>query len=179
MAVYADNSRCSASRDPDTREDGMGVSHFSGVDGRLAKDTPQPRPPMRELTPLAARKTVVVVDDDPMILDVLSRILRTENFELLMASGGPETLNKLNRHTGPVDLLITDYAMPGMQGRELAERVRAAFPAVKVLYQTGFSDMLFESRVELEEGASFLEKPFTPRGLREAARLALFGAINP
>ena len=50
---------------------------------------------------------------------------------------------------------------------------------MKVLYQTGFSDMLFENRVELEEGAAFLEKPFTARGLREAARLVLFGSINP
>jgi two-component system, cell cycle sensor histidine kinase and response regulator CckA len=66
-----------------------------------------------------------------------------------------------------------------MQGRELADKVRERFPAVKVLYQTGFSDKLFENRVELEDGAAFLEKPFTARGLREAARLVLFGSINP
>jgi len=69
--------------------------------------------------------------------------------------------------------------MPGMQGSEVAERVRRRFPSVKVLYQTGFSDRLFDNRTELEEGAAFLEKPFTARGLREAARLILFGAINP
>ena len=62
--------------------------------------------------------------------------------------------------------------MPDMQGRELADHIRQRFPAVKVLYQTGFSDLLFEDREELEEGAAFLEKPFTARGLREAARLA-------
>ena len=64
-------------------------------------------------------------------------------------------------------------------GKALADHVRQRFPAVKVLYQTGFSDMLFENRAELEEGAAFLEKPFTARGLREAARLMLFGSINP
>ena len=78
-----------------------------------------------------------------------------------------------------MDLLVTDYAMPDMQGRELADRIRERFPSVKVLYQTGFSDMLFENRVELEDGAAFVEKPFTARGLREAARLVLFGSINP
>ena len=114
-----------------------------------------------------------------MMLDVLSRILQRENFDLLMASGGPEIIQKLSEHTGDVDLLVTDYAMPDMQGRELAEHVRQRFPSVKVLYQTGFSDMLFENRMELEEGAAFLEKPFTARGLREAARLVLFGSINP
>jgi CheY-like chemotaxis protein len=142
-------------------------------------EDPRPKPPQAELKPLNVKKTVCVVDDDPMMLDVLARILQRENFDLLMAAGGPEMIEKLAEHSGAVDLLVTDYAMPDMQGRELAERVRQRFPAVKVLYQTGFSDMLFENRVELEEGAAFLEKPFTARGLREAARLVLFGSINP
>jgi CheY-like chemotaxis protein len=144
-----------------------------------AKEDAHTRPPQAELKPIAIKKTVCVVDDDPMMLDVLSRILQRENFELLMAGGGPEMMEKLASHTGTVDLLVTDYAMPGMQGRELADQVRQRFPAVRVLYQTGFSDMLFENRVELEEGAAFVEKPFTARGLREAARLVLFGSINP
>jgi CheY-like chemotaxis protein len=144
-----------------------------------AKDESRAKPPQAELKPLNVKKTVCVVDDDPMMLDVLARILQRENFDLLMASGGPEIIKKLGDYTGSVDLLVTDYAMPEMQGRELAEHVRQRFPAVKVLYQTGFSDMLFENRAELEEGAAFLEKPFTARGLREAARLVLFGSINP
>lgn len=143
------------------------------------KEDARPKPPQAELKPLGVKKTVAVVDDDPMMLDVLSRILQRENFDLLMASGGPEIIEKLRAHHGDIDLLVTDYAMPDMQGRELAEHVRQRFPAVKVLYQTGFSDMLFENRMELEEGAAFLEKPFTARGLREAARLVLFGSINP
>jgi CheY-like chemotaxis protein len=144
-----------------------------------AKDEARPKPPQAELKPISVKKTVCVVDDDPMMLDVLTRILQRENFDLLMASGGPEIMEKLAKYDGSVDLLVTDYAMPDMQGRELADLVRQRFPAVKVLYQTGFSDMLFENRVELEEGAAFLEKPFTARGLREAARLVLFGSINP
>jgi CheY-like chemotaxis protein len=139
----------------------------------------RPKPPQTELKALAVKKTVAVVDDDPMMLDVLARILQRENYELLMAGGGPEIMEKLAAHQGSLDLLVTDYAMPDMQGRELADKVRERFPAVKVLYQTGFSDMLFENRVELEDGAAFLEKPFTARGLREAARLVLFGSINP
>jgi CheY-like chemotaxis protein len=144
-----------------------------------APDPLHPKPPQAELKPLGVKKTVAVVDDDPMMLDVLARILQRENYELVMAGGGPEIMEKLEVHSGQVDLLVTDYAMPDMQGRELAERVRQRFPSVKVLYQTGFSDMLFENRVELEDGAAFVEKPFTARGLREAARLVLFGAINP
>ncbi len=143
------------------------------------KDDSRPKAAQAELKPLGIKKTVVVVDDDPMMLDVLARILQRENFELIMANGGPEIIKKLSEHSGDVDLLVTDYAMPDMQGRELADHVRHRFPSVKVLYQTGFSDMLFENRMELEDGAAFLEKPFTARGLREAARLVLFGSINP
>jgi len=145
----------------------------------LEQSESRPTPPQVELKPLGATKTVAVVDDDPMMLDVLSRILQRENFQLLMASGGPEIIKKLSEHEGAVDLLVTDFAMPDMQGRELADHVRQRFPAIKVLYQTGFSDQLFENRAELEEGAAFLEKPFTARGLREAVRLVLFGSINP
>jgi CheY-like chemotaxis protein len=144
-----------------------------------ASDQARATPAQPDLKPLTVKKTVVVVDDDPMMLDVLARILQRENFELVMGGGGPEIIDKLSAHDGTVDLLVTDYAMPEMQGRELAEKVRERFPSVKVLYQTGFSDMLFENQVELEDGAAFLEKPFTARGLREAARLVLFGAINP
>jgi CheY-like chemotaxis protein len=142
-------------------------------------DDTRPRPSQAELKPFAVKKTLVVVDDDPMMLDVLQRILQRENVDLLMAGGGPEIIDRLTAHEGQVDLLVTDYAMPDMQGRELADKLRDRFPALKVLYQTGFSDMLFENRVELEDGAAFLEKPFTARGLREAARLMLFGTINP
>jgi CheY-like chemotaxis protein len=145
----------------------------------IGADDARPRPPQVVLKPIAAKRTVVVVDDDPMMLDVLSRILQRENFELLMARGGPEVIDRLDDYAGDIDLLVTDYAMPDMKGRELADRVRDRFPGVKVLYQTGFSDMLFENRAELEEGAAFLEKPFTARSLREAARLALFGSLNP
>lgn len=137
------------------------------------------KPPQADLKPFAIKKTVAVVDDDPMMLDVLARILQRENFELLLAGGGPQMLDRLATYDGHVDLLVTDYAMPAMQGRELAEHLRERFPALKVLYQTGFSDQLFENRVELEEGSAFVEKPFTARGLREAARLVLFGSINP
>jgi CheY-like chemotaxis protein len=136
-------------------------------------------PPQPELRPIADTKTVVIVDDDPMMLDVLNRILQRENLELHLATSGPEALKAVERLQDRVDLLVTDYAMPDMQGRQLADLVRQRCPAVKVLYQTGFSDMLFESRAELEEGAAFLEKPFTARGLREAVRLALFGTLNP
>lgn len=160
------------------RGDTLQVPDIPLTDGPKASDG-RARAPQVELKPLSQRRTVLVVDDDPMMLEVLVRILQRENYELLTARSGTEALELAATFEGKVDLLITDYAMPEMKGRELAERLRARYKDIKVLYQTGFSDMLFEDRVELEEGSAFLEKPFTARGLREAARFSLFGAINP
>jgi CheY-like chemotaxis protein len=139
----------------------------------------RPRAAQPELKALDQRRTVLVVDDDPMMLEVLVRILQRENYELLTAGSGPSALRVADEHGAKIDLLVTDYAMPEMRGRELADKMRGRDADIKVLYQTGFSDMLFEDRVELEEGSAFLEKPFTARGLREAARFVLFGSINP
>ena len=139
----------------------------------------RPPAPPPELKPLAERRTVLVVDDDAMMLDVLVRILQRENYKLLKALSGAEALAVAERHSGVIELLVTDYVMPAMHGRQVAEKLRQRYPKIKVLYQTGFSDLLFETREELEEGSAFLDKPFSARGLREAARLVLFGAINP
>jgi CheY-like chemotaxis protein len=144
-----------------------------------SRDDDRPKIALPELEPLPTRRTVMVVDDDPMMLEVLVRILTRENYQLLTATGGPDALQKADAHEGAIDLLITDYAMPDMKGRELGEKMRERYSDIRVLYQTGFSDMLFEDRIELEDGAAFVEKPFTARGLREAARFILFGAINP
>ncbi len=156
----------------------MQIPDIRLTDRPRSADT-RPRATGPELTALSARRTVLVVDDDAMMLEVLVRILQRENYELLIASGGPEALRMAEAFEGQIDLLITDYAMPDMKGHELAEHMRGRYTDIKVLYQTGFSDMLFENRVELEEGSAFLEKPFTARGLREAARFILFGVINP
>ncbi len=138
---------------------------------------PRTAPP--ELRPLRTRATVMIVDDERPILGLLERTLKIENYEILSAQSGAEALQRARAHNGPIDLLITDYAMSGMHGRELAAVLRQEMDDLAVLYQTGFSDRLFADRVELEDRVAFLEKPYSCRGLREAARLVLFGELNP
>jgi CheY-like chemotaxis protein len=131
-----------------------------------------------ELKPLKERRTVLVVDDDPAMLEVLTRILRRENYDLLTAGDGAEALEKA-RAAKDLALLVTDYDMPGLTGNELADEVREMYPGSKILFQSGFSDLLFTEDGSLGEGVAFLRKPFTARGLREAARMVLFGTLNP
>jgi CheY-like chemotaxis protein len=157
------------------------VAHDEGAayDVRLVHTVHPPKAaavPPRPLAQIPERRRVMVVDDDPAILAMILKVLAYENYEVLSANSGPEALEML---TEPIDLLITDYVMPIMNGRQLAEQVRRRHPYVKVLYETGFSDLLFKGQVEVERNAAFIEKPYSARGLMEAARLALFGYIQP
>lgn len=142
-----------------------------------AAEPPRPEPPPPALPPVTQRQTVLVVDDDPMMLSLLVKILGSENYELIVANAADEAVAKA-QELAHLDLLITDCVMPGLTGRQVATKIRERFPAVPVLFQTGFCDTLFETDVELGQGEAFLEKPFTKRGLQEAARLLLFGSTT-
>lgn len=129
--------------------------------------------------PLGVRKRLLVVDDEPPILKLVTRILATDNYEITSAESGDAAAQMVSKPDYPgVDLLVTDLMMPGMNGRDLAMIVRGKFPHARVLYVTGFADTLFKDLTELAEGESFIEKPFGTDGLLEATRLLMFGHIS-
>jgi CheY-like chemotaxis protein len=130
-----------------------------------------------ELRPLPTRLAVFVVEDDPTQREIMRGMLRPENCDVMIAADGSQALTML---TGlhRIDLLIADFELPDMDGRHLAQVFRERFPGLRVLYETAYADHLFE-RGSMEENSAFLEKPFTARGLREAARIVLFDALNP
>lgn len=144
----------------------------------------KPKPPKpillrAPLNPVPGRPFVLVVDDEEALLSLDQRFLAPDNFDVAVAASGEEALALIDESGRIPDLLITDYMMPGMNGRQLADTLRARKPDLKVLFQTGYSDRLFGPLELLEPGTSFLDKPFTSRGLREAVRLALYGVIDP
>lgn len=134
--------------------------------------------PRAPLPTIKGGKVVLVVDDDPLMLQMITKILSRDGYEIVSASSGKEALAALDAR-GAIDLLVTDVSMPEMTGPQLATRVRERHPNLPVLFETGFSDLLFEDRPELDERSAFVEKPFTSRGLLEAARLVLFGGLSP
>ena len=97
---------------------------------------------------------------------------------MITAESGPAAIAAVKARP-PLDLLIADVMMPDMTGPQLAERLRKTYPDLAVLFQTGFSDALFEGVDDLGDRSAFVEKPFTARGLLEAARMVMFGALNP
>jgi len=130
-------------------------------------------------SPLTDRKRLLIVDDEQPILDLVSRILATDTYEITLAQSGEAAAELLAAPDfSAIDLLVTDLIMPGMNGRQLGVLVRRRFPNVRILYVTGFADTLFQNLQELGDGESFIEKPFGTEGLLEATRLLMFGHIS-
>jgi two-component system, cell cycle sensor histidine kinase and response regulator CckA len=121
---------------------------------------------------------VLVVDDEELVRKFVERVMREAGYQTATAADGPEALEVAAR-LETFDILVTDVMMPQMTGDELARRIRASTPGIKVLYLTGFSDRLFKEKVTLWADEAFLDKPCSVKGLQEAVSLLLFGHIDP
>jgi signal transduction histidine kinase/CheY-like chemotaxis protein len=112
--------------------------------------------------------TVLVVEDEPELLELVARILADAGFTVLRASGGDEAVAIVSSHPGALDLVLTDVVMPGDDGFAVARRVREMRPGVAVAYMSGFTD---DGRAG--KGESMLRKPFKPADLLAHVRRAL------
>jgi CheY-like chemotaxis protein len=110
--------------------------------------------------------TILVVDDEPSVLALARTILWRAGFDVLEASNPSEALNIAASHPTPVRVLLTDVLMPGMNGFELAEKVKTGRPDIAVLYMSGFTDtVLLESTGRSLSGLPLIRKPFTAHRL--------------
>ena len=109
--------------------------------------------------------TIMVVEDEAMVRDLAENILKRQGYQVLSADSGADCLRRLTDHSGPLDLLLTDVIMPGMNGRDLYRAVRRQFPQVHVLYMSGYTDDVILHHGVLEEGIHFIQKPFSVDGL--------------
>jgi CheY-like chemotaxis protein len=117
-------------------------------------------------------QTILLVDDDPVVRAVASRLLRRSEYSVLEASGGMEALRILRGQDQAVDLMLTDILMPDLNGWELSELVRAEFPAVRILYMSGFADSESVRSRSLSD-SHFLPKPFGFESLTQAVQNVL------
>jgi two-component system cell cycle sensor histidine kinase/response regulator CckA len=122
---------------------------------------------------------VLVVDDEREIVDIVTRVLANDGYELLTAASGADALAVAAACGRPIDLLLTDLHMPEMSGRGLATELRRTQPGLKVVYLTGHCDDLFGAVTLLEPHEAFIEKPIAPALVREAVCLHLFGRLTP
>jgi CheY-like chemotaxis protein len=127
-------------------------------------------------TPSAVPTVLLVVDDDPNARELDRVILEPQGYQVLRESSATSAIALLQTGT-PIDLLIADLSMPGMDGAEMVRQIRTTRPDLKVLYVTGYIDSLMNTRL-LWEGEAFLEKPITPEGLRQAVSMLLYGTAT-
>ena len=111
------------------------------------------------------RTTILIVDDADLIRDVVKKILSNGGYAVLDAKDGEACLRVCQQYPGPIHLLIADLCMTGMNGREVADHLRASRQDVKVLLMSGHDHKKVQSHGGFDTGFGFVMKPFTPETL--------------
>ncbi len=122
---------------------------------------------------LRGSETVLLVEDDEQVRDLARTILEKMGYTVLLAESGKEALSVLEAHDGPLHLLLTDVVMPGMNGRQLFERLSGTRPELKALYMSGYPGDVLAHRGVMDEGVHFLRKPFSIKALAIKVREVL------
>jgi two-component system, cell cycle sensor histidine kinase and response regulator CckA len=118
-------------------------------------------------------ETVLLVEDEEYVRSLVRRSLQSKGYLVLEARSGQDALHVAQEHQGPIHLLITDVVMPGMSGRELAERLTPLRREMKTLYMSGYADDSILHHGVLDAGGALLQKPFTAAALASKVRQVL------
>jgi CheY-like chemotaxis protein len=139
------------------------VNERSGVEAAVVS---QPEPP-------GGTETILLVEDDDSVRNMILRILRDKGYEVVVARDGREALLILERADREFHLLLTDVVMPKMSGRQLSDVLRHRMPHIKILYVSGYAPDAMAHHGVLDHGVALLEKPFTRDELLRRVREAL------
>jgi two-component system cell cycle sensor histidine kinase/response regulator CckA len=142
-------------------------------------EDPGPRagpPPVK--APAGGTETVLLVEDDEKVREVIALALKDAGYTVLEARSGEDALLLAERGE-PIELVITDLVMPGMSGREMADRWRARHPETRTLFMSGYTDATFQQQAGLPAGVAFIQKPFAPSALARKVREVLRRPSSP
>jgi len=123
--------------------------------------------------PLSRGETILLVEDDDSILKLVKMILEKLGYAVLFSGNPVEAIRLAAEHAEEIDLLITDVVMPAMNGREVSERLQSLCPNIKTLFMSGYTANIIAHRGVLENGSSFIAKPFANKDLAVKVREVL------
>jgi PAS domain S-box-containing protein len=130
--------------------------------------------PVSEIAPVLERvegtERILLVDDDPAVLTIVSSMLTNRGYEIIGAADGAEAIARFETRDSPIELVISDLIMRGLDGRETTDRIRAIEPATKVLYMSGYTDDATIRSGALSAGTAFIQKPFSGDALASCVR---------
>src|SRR5438552_10634392 len=118
-------------------------------------------------------ETILLVEDEADVRELTQMVLSGRGYKVIEAHSPAEAERLAGSNGAEIHLLLTDVVMPGISGRELAKRLTARFPPLRVMFMSGYTYNVIAQNGTLEEGISFLQKPFTPQLLTEKVREAL------
>ncbi len=136
-----------------------------------AADTPACR--TSDAPKTGGRETILLVEDEPMVLHMTATMLSQQGYQLLTAVTPAAAIKLADTHSGTIDLLITDVVMPEMNGRELARRLKARHPQLKRLFMSGYTADAIAHHGFLEQEFNFIQKPFTRKALIQTIKAVL------
>jgi PAS domain S-box-containing protein len=123
------------------------------------------------------KETILLVEDEPAVRELARIVLSQQGYTVIEAQNSEDAVRLAGKLGSEIHLLLTDVVMPGMSGHDLAKHLTALHTNLRVLYMSGYTYNVIAENGTLEEGLSFLQKPFTPKVLTQKVREALAGPI--
>ncbi len=155
-------------------EPGRGTTfevYFPATTAATVSDKPAKPAPLRE----KATETILIVEDDVAVRALAETILRRDGYVVIPASGGHEAFALVDQFAGPIDLLLTDVILSGVDGRSIFQQLAERYPRLKVIFMSGYADDVVADRGVVEAGFPFLQKPFSIVSLSQKVREVLGG----
>ncbi|MEE4314079.1 MAG: PAS domain S-box protein, partial [Desulfofustis sp.] len=140
---------------------------------RVASENEQPIDNTGATTILPGAETVLLVEDEIMILEMTTKMLEKLGYKVFAHRSPQEALSFAEQHTGAINLLVTDVIMPEMNGRDLTDRLLRHYPDLKCLYMSGYTADVIAHHGVLDEAVYFIQKPFTRSDLSKKIRETL------
>jgi signal transduction histidine kinase len=139
----------------------------------VAEEATSPESPDKPSATFEGKETILVVEDEESLRELAQLVLTDFGYKVLIATDGVEALRVAAQHKGDIALVVSDVVMPQMGGRELAEKLRALQPALKILFVSGYTDDAVIQRGVSRDSFPFLQKPYTPTSLARKVREVL------